>query len=111
MPNRFKSSRKYKRKNNRKSRRKVLKAGNGTQVKCSMCEKMVNKDDTLVPSGCLTKHGKGAHRICNNCWWNSEKGFASEGMSHKCPGCEKGLPLTPFKKPDPIFIDLTKESD
>lgn len=98
MPKRVKKSRKHKRRNNRKSSRRILKAGNGDKVKCSMCEKMVNKDDTLIPSGCLRKHGKAAHRICQSCWWNPEMGFAREGVSHKCPGCEKGLPLTSYKK-------------
>jgi len=104
-----KNKRNNKRKNNCKSRRRFLIAGNGNKIKCCMCENMVNIEDTLVPSSCKILHGKKAHRICNECWWEPDKGFAREGVSHKCPGCEKGLPLTPFENPEPIFIDLTKE--
>ena len=107
MPKRFKKSKKNKRKTIRKSRRRVLKAGNNDKVKCSMCEEMVNINETLIPSGCLRKHGKGAHRICQECWWNPTTGFGREGVTHKCPGCEKGLPLTSFKQKEPIVIDLT----
>ena len=103
---RIKSSKKY----NRKSRRRTFKAGNGDNlVQCSMCERMVNKDDTLVPSGCLMNHGKAAHRICKDCWWDPKKGFGREDASHRCPGCEKNLPLTPYVKEAPITIDLTKD--
>ena len=108
MPKRLnKSKRNNKHKTGRKTRRRVLKAGNGEKVKCSMCEKTVNKIDTLVPNKCLIEHGKGAHRICQKCWWNKKKGFARESVSHKCPGCKKGLPLTPFEKHPDVYIDLT----
>lgn len=93
----------------RKTRRQKLKAGNGEKVKCCMCERMVNKNDTLIPRECLTKHGMAAHRICQDCWWDPVNGFAREEASHKCPGCVKELPLTEFKKSEPIFIDLTEE--
>ena len=77
-------------------------------VQCSMCEKMVNKDNTLIPSGCSRNHGKAAaHRICKDCWWDPKRGFAREGISHKCPGCIKNIPLTPYTEDDPITIDLT----
>lgn len=109
MPKKVKKSRKYKRKNNRKSRRRNFRAGNGNNVQCSMCEKMVDKNNTLVPSDCLMKHGKGAHRICTDCWWDPKEGFAREDASHKCPGCVKRLPLTPFVNEAPITIDLTDD--
>jgi hypothetical protein len=72
-----------------------------------MCEKTINKENTLVPSGCLSMYGKAAHRICQKCWWNPITGFAREGVAHKCPGCIKNIPLTQYKKTDPIIIDLT----
>ena len=75
-------------------------------IVCSICEISFPKEDTFTPSLCLLKNGKASHRICENCWWNK---FALEGVSHKCPGCIKGLPLTEFKKEPPIFIDLTEE--
>jgi hypothetical protein len=117
MPIRYKKSRRYKRKGSRRSSRKssrkgsrkILKAGNGDKVQCCMCGKMVNKDYTMSPSGCLMKHGEGAHRICQDCWWNPEKGFGRENASHECPGCLKGLPLTPFEKKDYGVIDLTDD--
>ena len=74
-----------------------------------MCEKKINNDDTLVPLQCLNKYGKAAHRICSVCWWNQDIGFAREGVSHECPGCKKGLPLTHFTKQPSIYVDLTEE--
>lgn len=113
MPKRVKKSRKYKRKltskSNRKSRRINFRGGHGDKIQCCMCEKLVNKDDTLVPNECLIKNGKVAHRICQPCWWDPDTGFAREESSHKCPGCVKGLPLTPYVKETPITIDLTED--
>lgn len=106
---RYKKHKKSRRKTRRVIRKKYIKGGNGEKVICSMCEKKVNKDNTLVPRECLIKYGKAAHRICQDCWWNPTIGFAREDVSHKCPGCIKGLPLTEFKKSEPIFIDLTEE--
>lgn len=80
---------------------------NFEKVICSMCERIFDKDNTLVPRECLIKYGNEAHRICQNCWWDPEKGFAREDASHKCPGCQKGLLLTHYKKGPQIFIDLT----
>jgi hypothetical protein len=102
---RYKKNRKNKSKR-RRTRRRILNGGNNEKVKCSMCEKIVNKEDTLIPQKCLNKNGKSAHRICQDCWWNK---FALEGISHECPGCVKGLPLTEYKKEQPIFIDLTED--
>ena len=90
----------------RRTRRHILKAGQNNKVKCCMCEKMVEKENTFVPRECLNKYGKAAHRICNDCWWNE---FALEGTSHSCPGCVKGLPLTFVKKEPAVLIDLTDD--
>jgi hypothetical protein len=92
----------------RSSSRK-LRADKEEKVKCCMCEKMVYLKDTLIPRECLMKHGKAAHRICEGCWWDPNSGFGLETSSHECPGCKKGLPLTKFKKEEPIFVDLTEE--
>ncbi len=86
-----------------------LRADKEEKVKCCMCEKMVYLKDTLIPRECLMKHGKAAHRICEGCWWDPNRGFGLETSSHECPGCKKGLPLTKFKKEEPIFVDLTEE--
>lgn len=114
-----KKTRKQKRNNNnhqkknRKTRqRETYKDGNGEdKVTCCMCERTVNKTDTLVPSECSIKNGKVAHRICSDCWWDKDRGFAREEVSHKCPGCVKGLPLTKYEKEKPITIDLTEDDD
>ena len=79
-------------------------------ITCCKCEKVVNKDNTFIPSECLVKYGLNvAHRICKDCWWDSIIGFARECGSHKCPGCIKGLPLTEYEKHPAIFVDLTEE--
>ena len=84
----------------------------GTQVKCCMCEKTVAVDGSLRPRACLEKHGSASHRICQDCWWNNEYGFAREGVSHECPGCKKGLPLTLVKPSTKVtaVIDLTDDA-
>ena len=70
------------------------------KFQCSMCEKSVHKDSNpLIPQICLEKNSYcKAHRICQKCWWGDKDniGFAKEGISHKCPGCEKGLPLNNY---------------
>ena len=103
------SKRRIRRIKTRKIKREKLKGGNGEKVKCCICGKMVAVKDTFVPRECLIKHGKTAHRICEDCWWDPEKGFALETSSHKCPGCEKGLPLNRVKKEQPIIVDLTED--
>lgn len=101
--------RRSKRRYNRRTRRRYRKGGNNDNVKCCMCEKIVKKDGTLVPRECLMNHGKAAHRICQDCWWDPDIGFARETASHKCPGCEKGSPLTEYTKEPPILVDLTED--
>lgn len=110
-----KKSLKQKRKNrshkikNRKIKSRKLIGGNGVKVICSMCERIVLLEITFVPGKCLIKHGKAAHRICADCWWDKRKGFALETSSHECHGCLKGLPLTTVIKEPPIFVDLTED--
>lgn len=93
----------------RKTRRNYSRGGNTDNVKCCMCEKNIKINNTLVPRECLVKYGKIAHRICQDCWWDPNIGFAREDACHKCPGCQKGLPLTEYKKEAPIFVDLTED--
>ena len=78
-------------------------------TKCCMCGKKVDKDNSLMPSGCKIQHGLRAHRICQECWFKPETGFAIEGRSHKCPGCEKGLPLTHVEQKPIELVDLTED--
>ena len=87
--------------------KKYIKGGQEEKVKCCICEKEIDKNNTLVPRECLMKNGSAAHRICQDCWWNSESGFAREDADHKCPGCIKKLPLTTVTKKNSEIIDLT----
>jgi hypothetical protein len=83
---------------------------NRENVKCCMCGIDVYKENTFIPSECLLKHGdKISHRICVNCWWNPESGFALENELHRCPGCVKKLPFIEHKKKAHIIIDLTDD--
>jgi hypothetical protein len=79
----------------------------GSMEDCCMCgSKFVKKKTALVPQECLIKYGKiRAHKVCPKCWWGE---FAKEGVSHKCPGCVKGLPV--YKDPKAgTVVDLTDE--
>jgi hypothetical protein len=119
------TSKKYLKKNRKtrtsksKKTRKNLARGPGDDLyyditQCCMCSKTLNVNDktnALIPLECLQKRGNAAHRICKECWFEPETGFAIEGNSHKCPGCKKGLPLTRVKVKTPEMVDLTMDSD
>ncbi len=64
-------------------------------VSCSICDKSVPRNKTLIPMLCLKEHGDRAHRICKECWWDT---FAKEDAPHGCPGCIRNLPLPPAVK-------------
>jgi len=96
---------------NKRSFKRYKKGGQEEKVTCCICEREVNKNNTLIPRECLMKNGSKAHRICHDCWWNPESGFAREDADHRCPGCLKNLPLTAVKNKEPEFIDLTLEDD
>jgi hypothetical protein len=108
MKRRSTLKRQSKRKRNMRTRSKR----GGNKVQCCMCERRVSDENTLKPSACLMKHGSKAHRICKDCWWDPEKGFAREGVNHECPGCKKGLPLLKPKSASKVteVIDLTADS-
>ena len=95
-----------KRKTRTSKRRRTGGAGDD-DTKCCMCGQKVDKDHSLMPSECKIKYGMRAHRICEECWFKPETGFAIEGRSHKCPGCEKGLPLTHVEQKPIEVVDLT----
>ena len=98
-------------KSNKKSNKRYKKGGENEKVTCCMCEKEVDKNNTLVPRECLIENGRAAHRICHACWWNPESGFAREEADHRCPGCLKNLPLIAVEKKEPEFIDLTLDDE
>lgn len=90
------------RKNRKSHKNRTSKGGGRTPtisptglVSCSICEHSFPRNETLVPARCLKEHGERAHRICKKCWWNK---FAREDAPHGCPGCIRGLPLTPRVK-------------
>ena len=96
----------------KKSNKRYKKGGENEKVTCCMCEREVDKSNTLVPRACLIDHGRAAHRICHTCWWNPESGFALENRAdHKCPGCLKNLPLIAVENKDPVVIDLTLDDE
>ncbi len=86
----------------RVTKRRLYKGGNEEKVQCCICDKMVSKDNTLVPRICLSKHMDRAHRVCKDCWWDD---FAVEEGSHMCPGCIRGVPLLPKKDYGIIELD------
>jgi hypothetical protein len=103
--------RKYTRKAKKYSR-KGKRGGNGDdKVNCCMCGKKVEAKlpYSLNPGQCLQENGLKAHRICEKCWFEGEDAFAKEGRSHKCPGCEKGLPFTKVPQIQGGIIDLTED--
>jgi len=87
-----------------------IKGGTKDKLECCMCEKKVDKENTLIPAACLMKHGKiNSHKICKDCWWDKDTGFAREGINHACPGCVKN-PIVKAKGINTI-IDLTLDED
>ena len=56
----------------------------------------------MIPRICLKTNGINGHKICEICWWEK---FAIENKNHKCPGCEKNIPIITNKVKD--IIDLT----
>jgi hypothetical protein len=95
----------------KRSIKRYKKGGENEKVTCCVCEREVDKSNTLVPRACLIDHGRAAHRICHACWWNPESGFALEDADHRCPGCLKKLPLTAVENKDPEVIDLTLDDE
>lgn len=92
----------------RKNVKRSIKIKGGTNDECAMCCKKSN-DKNFIPNACLMKYGKyKAHKICSDCWWNN---FAQEGVNHKCPGCEKKMPLNkdPYENSKNQVIDLTED--
>lgn len=105
----------HKKRNNISKRKKNAKIKGGTKdkIECCMCENKVNKGNTLIPVACLMKHGKiNSHKICQDCWWDKDTGFAREGTNHACPGCVKNPIIKPTsEKKTGAIIDLTLEDD
>ena len=66
-----------------------------TNIHCCICDREFPRNEMLIPAACLKKHKERAHRICKDCWWEPQMGFAREDAEHGCPGCKKGLPLNP----------------
>ena len=103
------NKRNNRKKRNKKSTRKYKKGGNGDKVNCCMCGKEIDVNKGSIPRVCLAKYGLNAHRICQDCWWDPEIGFAREDGDHSCPGCRKNMPLTNITNNEPKIIDLTED--
>jgi rubrerythrin len=104
-------TKRYTKKSIKKLFKRYKKGGQNEKVTCCVCEREVDKSNTLVPRACLIDHGRAAHRICDACWWNPESGFAREDADHRCPGCLKNLPLTSVEKNKSEVIDLTLDDE
>ena len=105
------TNRKSMKRTNKSSIKRYKKGGENEKVTCCMCEREVDKSNTLVPRACLIENGRAAHRICHDCWWNPETGFAREDADHRCPGCLKNLPLTAVENKESGVIDLTLDDE
>jgi hypothetical protein len=91
-------------KKTRKSIKKIKKGGN--KMKCCMCGKKVDKENSMTPSICYKQKLDKAHRICSDCWWED---FSKENRpNHNCPGCTNNMPLTKVTYDSSETIDLTK---
>lgn len=64
-------------------------------IPCSMCDRQFPRNSMFIPLPCLKKNHQQAHRICEDCWWDPQMGFARENAPHSCPGCKRHLPLNP----------------
>ena len=112
-----KRNRRFKRKSikvkrsNKRSNKRYKKGGENEKVTCCVCKREVDKSNTLMPRACLNNNGFAAHRICRDCWWNPESGFAREDTDHRCPGCLDNFPLTPVEKNKSGVIDLTLDDE
>lgn len=100
-----KSIKRKKYKKTRKTRRRRMKAGN-PKHKCCICGKSMS--DGLMPRSCYMKHGEDAHRICQDCWWDPNTGFANETATHGCPGCLKGIEITNNSKTKKPLITINE---
>jgi hypothetical protein len=69
-----------------------------SNVRCSICDRMFARDTMFAPVACLQKNRERSHKICEECWWDPQIGFAREDAIHECPGCKRGLPLNPSLK-------------
>jgi len=103
---------KTKRSNKRSNKicRRCKSGGEDEKVTCCMCEKEVDKNNTLMPRKCFNKYMSRVHRICHECWWDPVSGFARENAPHGCPGCAKNFPLTNVKN-EPKFVDLSLDDE
>jgi hypothetical protein len=77
-------------------------------VFCCMCKKAVNH--SMTPSICYGRYMDKSHRICSDCWFNPDIGFAGENRSHKCPGCASHFPLTKVSYNGAEVIDLLEQN-
>jgi len=81
-------------------------------VPCCMCDREFPRESMLTPLVCLQKNRDRAHKICQDCWWDPQIGFAREDAPHGCPGCKRRLPLNPpIKTRKPTTDEIIVISD
>ncbi len=88
-----------------KKTRRRMKAGK-PKHECCICGKSMS--DGLMPRSCYMKHGEHSHRICQDCWWDPNTGFANETSTHGCPGCLKGMEITNNNKPKKPLLTINE---
>ena len=100
--NNRRKSRKFRTSRKNRTRRNYHSLARGpspSKLPCCMCDDKFDRKSMLTPLACLQKNYQKAHKICQNCWWDPNKGFARENANHGCPGCKRKLPLNPSKAP------------
>jgi len=81
-------------------------------VPCCVCDREFPRESMFIPLACLQKNHERAHRICQDCWWDPQIGFAREDAPHGCPGCRRRLPLNPpIKTRKPTTDEIIVISD
>ena len=81
-------------------------------VPCCVCDREFPRESMFIPLVCLQKNRERAHRICSDCWWDPQIGFARENAPHGCPGCKQGLSLNPpIKSRKPTTDEIIVISD
>jgi hypothetical protein len=84
---------------------KGISLAKGVSTQCCMCDReFSNKSTMFTPLPCLRRNGFRAHKICDECWWDPQIGFARENDLHKCPGCVRGLPLNRVENKEIVLL-------
>lgn len=101
----FKDNAFTRRKTSLTNRKTTLAKGIENSTPCCMCDRAFqNNSKMFTPLACLRRNGFRAHKICDECWWDPQIGFAKENALHKCPGCVRGLPLNHVQNEEIVLL-------